>query len=481
MWNRKALSIESDNNKVCNLGICLMKQYRLSEAKTLLQSVKPASANGLWGLDSHLKSYERAQEMLKELEGLKNIKDYHPKLCEHFEEIPKELNKMEVKEQNVNTHFGISHSQHSEPISRQFGDCGVSGALFATAGFGPSQKTALDSQQQIRSTSFYSSWDDDDDDAYAFGDENSDTNAVGRSQVVFGMNQVQEQIHRHAHSHSLSQKLEKLSMDRDENNLESSFSFPLPPPAPPKHTLNSDAAPFVAKSGARERAAWNAKCLTNTLEEKILPVFDRSTTTQANFSDNCNVLSGHWAVAASSSLTYERDTKPDETTQVLPAAMLGNRPSSRRRSLSLESLDPHLQFPYYDNNHQPIDFAASESILPASASPARQPPKQTAAEKALFLVKEENGTTSPPPPTKSKSLLSLVKESSEPWSSLGFTQSPDKMDLQSFAGSVVTVATALASTAAPLASGRTVSRRLRVFQEITLPPSPQHHASCTLV
>ncbi|XP_057873754.1 protein POLLENLESS 3-LIKE 2 isoform X1 [Cryptomeria japonica] len=65
---RKALSIESDNNKICNLGICLMHQGKVAEAKMMLQNVKPASANDPQGLDSHLKSYERAQHMLKELE-----------------------------------------------------------------------------------------------------------------------------------------------------------------------------------------------------------------------------------------------------------------------------------------------------------------------------------------------------------------------------------------------------------------------------
>lgn len=67
---RKALAIEPDNNKVCNLGICLLKQGRVDEAKVLLQSVKPAAGGeNRWGSDSHLKSYERAQEMLLELEA----------------------------------------------------------------------------------------------------------------------------------------------------------------------------------------------------------------------------------------------------------------------------------------------------------------------------------------------------------------------------------------------------------------------------
>ncbi|XP_047318038.1 protein POLLENLESS 3-LIKE 2-like [Impatiens glandulifera] len=66
---RKALLIAPDNNKMCNLGICLMKQGRISEAKQNLRRVKPAVSDGPRGVDSHLKAYERAQQMLTDLES----------------------------------------------------------------------------------------------------------------------------------------------------------------------------------------------------------------------------------------------------------------------------------------------------------------------------------------------------------------------------------------------------------------------------
>lgn len=66
---RRALLIAPDNNKMCNLGICLMKQGRISEAKGTLRQVKPAVADGPRGVDSHLKAYERAQQMLRDLES----------------------------------------------------------------------------------------------------------------------------------------------------------------------------------------------------------------------------------------------------------------------------------------------------------------------------------------------------------------------------------------------------------------------------
>ncbi|XP_071914346.1 protein POLLENLESS 3-LIKE 2-like [Coffea arabica] len=66
---RRALLIAADNNKMCNLGICLMKQGRIAEAKENLRRVKPAVADGPRGIDSHLKAYERAQQMLRDLES----------------------------------------------------------------------------------------------------------------------------------------------------------------------------------------------------------------------------------------------------------------------------------------------------------------------------------------------------------------------------------------------------------------------------
>ncbi|GJU90133.1 pollenless 3-like protein 2 [Tanacetum coccineum] len=66
---RRALVIAPDNNKMCNLGICLMKQGRLCEAKDTLRLVKPAVVDGPRGVDSHLKAYERAQQMLRDLES----------------------------------------------------------------------------------------------------------------------------------------------------------------------------------------------------------------------------------------------------------------------------------------------------------------------------------------------------------------------------------------------------------------------------
>ncbi|XP_020575044.1 protein POLLENLESS 3-LIKE 2-like [Phalaenopsis equestris] len=67
---RKALMLSPDNNKMCNLGICLMKQGRVAEASATLKQVRPALAgDGLRGADSHLKAFERAQEMLRDLES----------------------------------------------------------------------------------------------------------------------------------------------------------------------------------------------------------------------------------------------------------------------------------------------------------------------------------------------------------------------------------------------------------------------------
>ncbi|XP_007022916.2 PREDICTED: uncharacterized protein LOC18595069 [Theobroma cacao] len=65
---RKALSLEPDMNKQCNLAICLMHMNRISEAKSLLQDVKASSGNEQMD-ESHSKSYERALDMLIQVES----------------------------------------------------------------------------------------------------------------------------------------------------------------------------------------------------------------------------------------------------------------------------------------------------------------------------------------------------------------------------------------------------------------------------
>ncbi|EPS60432.1 hypothetical protein M569_14371, partial [Genlisea aurea] len=70
---RKALTYEIDKNKQCNLAMCLIQMNRLAEAKFLLQVVKgdgsSQNSNSPPMDESHVKSYERACEMLAELES----------------------------------------------------------------------------------------------------------------------------------------------------------------------------------------------------------------------------------------------------------------------------------------------------------------------------------------------------------------------------------------------------------------------------
>ncbi|BBN05903.1 hypothetical protein MPTK1_3g16860 [Marchantia polymorpha subsp. ruderalis] len=139
---RKALSIGPDNNKVCNLGICLMKQGRLEEAKSMLQSVVPACPDTRWGSDSHLKSYERAQEMLLELEASMGRSSGLPSAM-----IPSQVNSLLQSSlwqpQAAGSHAQTqtqSQSQNQRSMEEK-SDYSLqdlfSGALSATAGFGP--------------------------------------------------------------------------------------------------------------------------------------------------------------------------------------------------------------------------------------------------------------------------------------------------------------------------------------------------------
>ncbi|VYS69253.1 unnamed protein product [Arabidopsis thaliana] len=66
-YYRNALSLEPDNNKLCNLAICLIRMERTHEAKSLLEDVKQSLGNQ-WKNEPFCKSFERATEMLAERE-----------------------------------------------------------------------------------------------------------------------------------------------------------------------------------------------------------------------------------------------------------------------------------------------------------------------------------------------------------------------------------------------------------------------------
>ncbi|OAY31582.1 protein POLLENLESS 3 [Manihot esculenta] len=72
-YYRKALSLEPDKNKQCNLAICLMHMNRIPEAKSLLQAVSDSCGSKQMD-DSYAKSFERAVDILTELESKSVLK-----------------------------------------------------------------------------------------------------------------------------------------------------------------------------------------------------------------------------------------------------------------------------------------------------------------------------------------------------------------------------------------------------------------------
>ncbi|CAK9163461.1 unnamed protein product [Ilex paraguariensis] len=62
---RKAQMIDPDANKACNLGLCLIKQARYEEARSVIQDVLHGKLPGA----KEIKSRNRAEELLMELES----------------------------------------------------------------------------------------------------------------------------------------------------------------------------------------------------------------------------------------------------------------------------------------------------------------------------------------------------------------------------------------------------------------------------
>ncbi|KAK1309345.1 hypothetical protein QJS10_CPA09g00751 [Acorus calamus] len=67
-YYRKSLSMESDPNKQCNLAICLLQAGKVTEAKSLLQEIRPSSMD-ISKTESFAKSFRRASRLLAEFES----------------------------------------------------------------------------------------------------------------------------------------------------------------------------------------------------------------------------------------------------------------------------------------------------------------------------------------------------------------------------------------------------------------------------
>ncbi|XP_024394143.1 uncharacterized protein [Physcomitrium patens] len=162
-----------------------MKQGRLEEAEAVLQRVTVAYSGIRWASDSHLKSYERAQDLLKELESSIGLKGSH-------DDILQQLSSFTIPGCNSDVSAHDSTLWQPQPaiprqprrasrsaleqVSRSNIDPSMSGAFVATSGFGPAHHTRLDMTGSYRTQSWLqdgscsgnsSGWDEDDfDDAF---------------------------------------------------------------------------------------------------------------------------------------------------------------------------------------------------------------------------------------------------------------------------------------------------------------------------
>ncbi|XP_042479158.1 protein SULFUR DEFICIENCY-INDUCED 1-like isoform X2 [Macadamia integrifolia] len=80
---RKAQLIEPDANKACNLGLCLIKQGRYNEARSVLEDVLKCRITG--SNDSKLRN--RVDQLVRELESLQSAEFLSTQLGQNLEEI----------------------------------------------------------------------------------------------------------------------------------------------------------------------------------------------------------------------------------------------------------------------------------------------------------------------------------------------------------------------------------------------------------
>ncbi|GLJ16396.1 hypothetical protein SUGI_0278140 [Cryptomeria japonica] len=439
---RKALSIELDNNKMCNLGICLMHQGRVVEARSMLQNVKPASANGLWGLDSHLKSYERAQEMLRELEGKPT--NYNPL---------KENSAVESLKSSVWQSLPCpwkhteNHQNEDEKLIPVSVDWDAT-ALHATSGFGPFTCTENC---------------DSDKGEDGFGNENVNINtsinisAPSKSRTPFGLPPKTE---------ILSQRLDKICLK--------------------ENGYAKGSAVLSQPSSRRDQSGTNDHPRMPFEEKRVLGTVLNGATTKAKrpiFPDQ--------SLETEASSSYVDQRMENETMSSFLGQSLENEimPSFLGQSLENET-KPFLVGQNLQNEARPFllcqssDIESKCSFLGQSLEEtrpsfigghSRKNEMRPATRRSLSF--ESIGVDLPPLPNKAmkmtnsntEPLLTHDNNIADPWDTLGFIEAPDSKDFEQFA------APAFSETPNSIhpTQQRKCHGRLRVFQEMTLPPSPK--------
>lgn len=140
---RKALSLEQDKNKQCNLAVCLMYTNRMTEAKFLLNSVENSNRNREM-YQSCAKSYERAIKVLNELESCKHATSFSSFLSRNKETVSSEEeegNNGNCESMQTETPFayknqGIPTTPFTQP--RMHEKAGLDGGCFRKLQFGQS-------------------------------------------------------------------------------------------------------------------------------------------------------------------------------------------------------------------------------------------------------------------------------------------------------------------------------------------------------
>lgn len=490
---RKALSIEPDNNKVCNLGICLMKQGRLEEAKSMLQSVTPACNDNRWASDSHLKSYERAQEMLQELEA---------SMGTNSDVIHKELRSFAIP--GCDTGYDLQHSSLWQPqpalprqprrmarssLDQQFSqtvDPAMTSALLATAGFGPQKQVSVAAratQPQGEQPWYQTGWSDEDLD----NSSPEDSDAVTPQFALAGTKLQPPPFNWHAET--LRQRLETVSvlgnafMSRHlAVKIESSRN---------EQSLSCDAAPFNPAVSKEPAVTMRPKPAAGNGGVKALDraplTFDltngngRNGANASSQEENRGVKTpGSWTASKPNKSTaagyanswttrneHSENHQPTQPTQ--PTA---------RRSLSMGDIDttPFAEQQQPQSQPQPQPLQSQNVNINITSGSSGLPPLHNAVGK------------------RCRTLTPVKEKTVSAWGSLGFTQSPNDLDFGcenntaslegdlsngSAGGSLIKSLFSRDPLAIPMADLSASEmemkrqRRLKVFREMTLAGSPQ--------
>jgi hypothetical protein len=457
-----------------------MHQGRVAEAKLILQTVTPASLTGPQGNDFDLRFYERAQEMLREVEA--KATNYDSIKENSFIECLKPTTGKSL--QCPWRHTAPNQSEHEMPNS-DLGDWEMT-TFHATSGFALSQQEfMMASDTRFQASLFDNAWVEDKTEEDDFGDENININTISsvsassQGRATFGFPQNPQT--QHSNVEALRERLEKVCLKENSSVKHSAF-LPSNSSYTEQSSLNSAAATFFSKyayqrqrqstfsnglgsmAGFEERVPLMLDRINEKRQNPLGPI-GRASTRDVTKSENTNPVHQKKVLGPIGSGSSRNTVKSENTNAVHQKKVLGPIGSGFTRNITkYENTNPGEQRAFVGQSSHNENKRTTNHLLSFESMDSGLDLPSLPIKKTMAMTRNKLSMTLP---------MQEKNAAADPCDSLGYIQLPDMLEFEQ--AMISCISEAANSDQAYLPEKQKLQDRLLVFQEITLNAHKEDH------